>query len=124
VSDLARCRTSSATAPLRGRRISAVSWRACCCSRCSIPFRHANNRLQPRPNGFRLIKQGLGAWRRTMTVRAILTLKGRECVTIAPDATLTEAAKLLAKHRIGALVITGPERRVVGILSERDIVAR
>jgi CBS domain-containing protein len=59
-----------------------------------------------------------------MTVRAILTLKGRECVTIAPDATLTEAAKLLAKHRIGALVITGPERRVVGILSERDIVAR
>jgi CBS domain-containing protein len=30
----------------------------------------------------------------------------------------------LAKHRIGALVITGPERRVVGILSERDIVGR
>ena len=57
-----------------------------------------------------------------MTVRAIITLKGRDCVTVAPDATLAEAAQLLAKHRIGALVITGAERRVVGILSERDIV--
>ena len=57
-----------------------------------------------------------------MTVRAIITFKGRDCVTVAPDATLAEAARLLAKHRIGALVITGAERRVVGILSERDIV--
>jgi CBS domain-containing protein len=57
-----------------------------------------------------------------MTVRAIITFKGRDCVTVAPDATLAEAARLLAKYRIGALVITGAERRVVGILSERDIV--
>ena len=59
-----------------------------------------------------------------MTVRAIIALKGRDCITIAPDATLAEAARLLTTHRIGALVITGPERRVVGILSERDIVHR
>lgn len=58
-----------------------------------------------------------------MTVRAILTIKGRDCVRIAPDATLAEAARLLSQERIGALVITGPERRVAGILSERDIVA-
>lgn len=58
-----------------------------------------------------------------MTVRAILALKGRECLTIVPDATLAEAARLMAKHRIGSLVITGPERRVAGILSERDIVS-
>jgi CBS domain-containing protein len=57
-----------------------------------------------------------------MTVRAILTLKGRDCVTIAPDASLAEAVNLLSQHRIGAVVITGPDRRVVGILSERDIV--
>jgi CBS domain-containing protein len=57
-----------------------------------------------------------------MTVRAILEVKGRECTTIAPDATLGEAARLLSQKRIGALVITGPDRRVVGILSERDIV--
>jgi CBS domain-containing protein len=59
-----------------------------------------------------------------MTIRAIIAIKGRDCVTVAPDATLSDAAKLLSKHRIGALVITGPERRVVGILSERDIVGR
>jgi CBS domain-containing protein len=57
-----------------------------------------------------------------MTVRAILSLKGRDCVTITPDASLAEAARLLSHHRIGAVVITGPELRVVGILSERDIV--
>jgi CBS domain-containing protein len=59
-----------------------------------------------------------------MTIRAIIAIKGRDCVTVAPDATLSDAAKLLSKHRIGALVITGPERCVVGILSERDIVGR
>lgn len=59
-----------------------------------------------------------------MTVRAILALKGRDCATIAPDANLAEAARLMSQYRIGALVITGPEMRVVGILSERDIVHR
>lgn len=58
-----------------------------------------------------------------MTVRAILTLKGRECVTIEPEATLAEAARVLSQKRIGAVVITGPNRSVAGILSERDIVS-
>ena len=35
---------------------------------------------------------------------------------------LAAAAKILAERRIGALVVTGPEQRVVGIVSERDIV--
>jgi CBS domain-containing protein len=58
-----------------------------------------------------------------MTVRAILAAKGGSVITIDPTATLEEAAKTLASHRIGALVITGPEQRVVGIVSERDVVA-
>jgi len=57
-----------------------------------------------------------------MTVRAILDAKGRDVTTIAPDKTLGEAAALLSEHRIGALVVTGADRRVAGILSERDIV--
>ena len=57
-----------------------------------------------------------------MTVRAILDLKGRDVTTIAPDKTLGEAASLLSQHKIGALVVTGADRRVTGILSERDIV--
>lgn len=57
-----------------------------------------------------------------MTVRKILNLKGSDVLTIAPDKKLLEAIALLTKHRIGALVVTGSSREVVGIISERDIV--
>ena len=57
-----------------------------------------------------------------MTVSTILSVKGRDIITIEPGATLTAAAKLLAEKRIGALLILGPDHRITGILSERDIV--
>jgi CBS domain-containing protein len=57
-----------------------------------------------------------------MTVKAILSKKGTEVLTIEPTTNLAAAAKLLAERKIGALVVTGPDRRVVGIVSERDIV--
>lgn len=57
-----------------------------------------------------------------MTVKAILADKGRDIVTIDPVSTLADAVKLLAANRIGAIVVTGADERVVGILSERDIV--
>jgi CBS domain-containing protein len=57
-----------------------------------------------------------------MTVRAILSRKGRDVSTIAPTATLSEAVNLLAQRRIGAVIVTGADDRVAGILSERDIV--
>jgi CBS domain-containing protein len=57
-----------------------------------------------------------------MTVSSILAAKGGDVTTIEPTATLAAAAALLAKQRIGALVILGAGGRVAGILSERDIV--
>jgi CBS domain-containing protein len=57
-----------------------------------------------------------------MTVRTILGEKGREVVTIEPGANLAAAAKLLAEKRIGTVLILGADRRLVGIISERDIV--
>jgi CBS domain-containing protein len=57
-----------------------------------------------------------------MTVSTILAGKGRDVLTIEPNATLSAAVDLLAEKRIGALVILGADRRIVGILSERDIV--
>ncbi len=57
-----------------------------------------------------------------MTVKAILSAKGTDVLTIDPTTNLAAAAKLLAERKIGALVVTGPDRRVVGIVSERDIV--
>ncbi len=57
-----------------------------------------------------------------MTVKAIVSRKGGDVVTIAPTARLVDAVKILAERRIGAVVVTGPGDRVTGILSERDIV--
>ncbi len=57
-----------------------------------------------------------------MKVQDILATKGGSVLTIDPIATVGSAAKILAQHRIGALVVTGPGQRVVGIVSERDIV--
>jgi CBS domain-containing protein len=57
-----------------------------------------------------------------MTVSTILAGKGREVVTIDPNVNLAAAVALLAEKRIGAVVIVGADRRIVGILSERDIV--
>lgn len=58
----------------------------------------------------------------SIPIVSILDRKGRDVVTIAPDATLADAARLLSEHNIGAVVVCHGERRVDGVLSERDIV--
>ena len=57
-----------------------------------------------------------------MSLKAILAAKGDEVVSIDFTDDLAAAAKLLTKHRIGALVVLGVDGRLAGILSERDIV--
>lgn len=57
-----------------------------------------------------------------MTVKALLARKGSNVTTIEPTATLSAAIAKLARHGIGALVVTGTDDRIIGILSERDIV--
>jgi CBS domain-containing protein len=57
-----------------------------------------------------------------MTVGIILAAKGREVVSIEPEATLAQATRLLAERRIGAALVLNNDHDVVGIISERDIV--
>jgi len=57
-----------------------------------------------------------------MNVTTVLSTKGSEVITINPTATLEQAIAVLTQHRIGALVVLGAEDRIIGILSERDIV--
>ena len=57
-----------------------------------------------------------------MIVKHILESKRGNVITIEPTADLAAAAKLLADRHIGAVVILGADHRIIGILSERDIV--
>ena len=57
-----------------------------------------------------------------MTVNDILLHKGSEVVTIEPTATLAAVVRILVRQRIGALLVTGADHRIVGIISERDVV--
>ena len=57
-----------------------------------------------------------------MSVSYILTTKGHDVVTVHLQNTLGEIVKILVERGIGAVVVTGPSREVLGILSERDVV--
>ena len=57
-----------------------------------------------------------------MTVQTILSSKGSSVTTIEPNANVASAVKLLTERHIGAAVVTGAGSRVIGIVSERDIV--
>lgn len=57
-----------------------------------------------------------------MTVAAILAEKGRDVLTIAADTSLANAVESLARNKVGALVVVESKDRIVGIISERDIV--
>ncbi len=57
-----------------------------------------------------------------MSVRHILAQKGRQIEAIGPDTQLAQAILHLASKRIGALLVVDADQRIVGILSERDIV--
>jgi CBS domain-containing protein len=53
------------------------------------------------------------------TVREILQAKTNKLLSIAPDATVLDALKLMADKEVGALVVLEGER-LAGIFSERD----
>ena len=57
-----------------------------------------------------------------MLVKHVLGEKGREVIAIVSDATMSEAARLLARKRIGAIVVRDSFGALAGILSERDVV--
>lgn len=57
-----------------------------------------------------------------MTVAAILSGKGREVTTISVDTPIKETVRILAERRIGAVVVVDGFHRILGIVSERDIV--
>lgn len=56
---------------------------------------------------------------RDSTAAAAMTA---DVVTVRPTCTVTDAATLLARNRIGMLPVVDPGGRLLGVLSESDIV--
>lgn len=58
-----------------------------------------------------------------MTVEAILKNKGRNVFTIRPEHSVADAAALMSSKRVGVAVICDAKGRLLGVVSERDIVS-
>ncbi len=58
-----------------------------------------------------------------MFVSNILKDKGRRIVSVGPEKRIDEIAKVLTRERIGAVLVRDETGTLVGVLSERDIVA-
>ncbi len=56
-----------------------------------------------------------------MKIEALLQKKGREVVTVKPDATIFEVVEQLRKHRIGCVVVSRDGKHVDGLVAVRDI---
>jgi len=56
-----------------------------------------------------------------MNVRDVMTDRDRT-VTVSPETTLKEVADLMVEHRISGLPVVDAEGRVVGVVSEADIL--
>lgn len=54
-------------------------------------------------------------------------IKGKassDIITISPEDTVRDLIALLAKHNIGAVIVSGDDGGVDGIVSERDVVRK
>lgn len=55
-------------------------------------------------------------------VSEVLKQKGFAIVTVAPTQTIAAVVEVLTQHRIGAAPVTDTSGRLIGIISERDVV--
>jgi CBS domain-containing protein len=56
------------------------------------------------------------------TVLDVLKHKGDKVVTVVPDQTIASVADVLTQNRIGATPVADQNGRLIGIISERDII--
>jgi CBS domain-containing protein len=57
-----------------------------------------------------------------MKLVELIKAKQKEIIKIEADRTIAEAANTIAQNKIGALLVDDGSGKIVGILSERDIV--
>ncbi|MGC9963535.1 MAG: CBS domain-containing protein [Acidimicrobiales bacterium] len=54
-------------------------------------------------------------------ISTVLKSKGASVTTIGPDASVAAAVAEMARHNVGALVVSSDGQTVEGIVSERDV---
>jgi CBS domain-containing protein len=57
-----------------------------------------------------------------MRISQILQTKRSDVVIISPESTIRSAVNLMKQQQVGALVVVDSDRRLLGVLSERDII--
>ncbi len=57
-----------------------------------------------------------------MAVAQILRQKGADVITVQPSDSVQTIVDMLARHRIGAVVVVDGKGAIAGIVSERDVV--
>lgn len=57
-----------------------------------------------------------------MKIADVLVSKGKNVITIQPHQTIKEAVDLMEKHNIGGLVVVDRNEKIVGMLTERDLI--
>jgi CBS domain-containing protein len=55
-------------------------------------------------------------------ISQILQTKRSDVVVISPDSTIRAAVTLMKQQQVGALVVVDADRRLLGVLSERDVI--
>ncbi len=54
---------------------------------------------------------------------SIRSLVRRQPLIVSPDATVMDAVKVMAEHRVGAVAVT-EGKKIVGIFTERDVMKK
>ncbi len=57
-----------------------------------------------------------------MTIASVLRQNGGDVICVSPRTPVVEVARLLTRRRLGAALVVDAQRRVLGILSDRDIL--
>lgn len=57
-----------------------------------------------------------------MLINQLLNAKGHQVFTVSPDDTVSAVSAMLYTRRVGAFVVSDRLGRVVGIVSERDVI--
>ena len=82
------------------------------CGNCMLPLAHLHeSALHDRVE-------------RSLMADPVAALGPREPVTVPDAATLGEAIRLMIDRGVGAVLVTAPDGRLVGILTERDFLAK